>query len=129
MLDKIMDFGAYIAESYPVWIICSLLLFACLMCVLGGNIYSFHLENLNSPNRFRKTPVVLTDPKQVKQDKILCYLAASFWLIVGCGLCMKIILYTLGLIIIVLSGILQVIVFVALFVVVIFVLIGFMVFI
>lgn len=128
MLDKIMDFGVYIAESYPIWIIGSLLLFAGIYAFCGS-IYSFHLENLNSPNRFSKTPVVLTDPKQVKQDKILCYLAASFWLIVGCGLCMKIILYTLGLIMVVLSGILQVIVFVALFVVVVFVLIGLMAFI
>lgn len=118
MFDRIIDFGAYLAESFSIWIICSLLLFACIMYVLHGSIYSFHLEMLNRPNKFSKTPVVHMDSNKVKLDKILCYLAASFCLIVGCGLCTKIILYILGLAIMLLSGIVQVIVLVVLFVLV-----------
>ena len=73
---------------------------------------------LTRPNKFSQTPVVHMDSKKVKLDKILCYLAASFCLIVGCGLCTKIILYILGLAIMLLSGIVQVIVLVVLFVLV-----------
>lgn len=69
MFDKIIDFGAYLAESFSIWIICSLLLFACIMYVLHGSIYSFHLEMLNRPNKFSKTPVVHMDSNKVKLEK------------------------------------------------------------
>ncbi len=119
MFDKLIDFGASLCDSYAVWIICSILLFAYIMGTEYKKVYSFHLEMRSSPSKIGKGPVILTDEKQIMLDKILCYITASFCLIVYSALCTKIALYLLGLIIMILSGILQVVVFIGMFILVI----------
>ena len=118
MFNKLIDFGASLCVSYTAWIICSILFFAYLMGTEYKKVYSFHLEMRSSPSKNGKKSTILTDEKQIMLDKVLCYVTASFCLIVYSALCVKIALYLLGLVIMILSGILQVVVFIGLFILV-----------
>lgn len=97
-------------------------LFHSVFCILNGNRIQeglfFPFGNEKQPEQKRKKSTILTDEKQIMLDKVLCYVAASFCLIVYSALCVKIALYLLGLVIMILSGILQVVVFIGLFILV-----------
>ena len=120
MFDKAMDFGLSLCEGYSAWIVCTLALFAFIMYKERKKIYDFHIESMNTPKEYLKEPrsTKLTDPKMIKLDKILCYLSASVCLIIYCTLVTKLVLYLLGLFIMILSGVLQIVVFLGIVVII-----------
>lgn len=127
MFDKIMDFGYSLSDGYTAWIICTVLLFAFIMYKGRHIIYELHvnekrIEAANKKNLNQCKYETLTDPHLIKVDKILCYIAASICCIAFSALSTKVVLYTLGLLLIILAGILQVVVFIAVIVIAILVL-------
>lgn len=114
MADAVMDFGYSLCEGYPALIICSFLLLAYLLKELFPDIYNYHIGEKNEYKEgkglkhYGNGPASLEDPKLIKLDKKLCFIASAICLFVYSLLCCKIFLYILGFIIMFLGFILEV---------------------
>lgn len=103
-MQGIENLATTLGEGYPAWIICSIIGYVLLMIWKFPGVYAMHTEEVSEDLENRKEHVHLVDPKQIKLDKILCFLAASVCFVTVSAIFSKIILFLLGLLLAFIAG-------------------------